>query len=89
MGLYLGPMGKTISQAAEDLGISRRTLSMIVNGHLGVSAEMALRLGKALGTTPELWLNIQQGFDLWTAKQKIGNLAVKVMRKPDGLTRAG
>ena len=82
-------MGKTISQAAEDLGISRRTLSMIVNGHLGVSAEMALRLGKALGTTPELWLNIQQGFDLWTAKQKIGNLAVKVMRKPDGLTRAG
>lgn len=81
-GLYLDPMEKTITQAAEDLGVSRRTLSMIINGHLGVSAEMALRLGKALGTTAELWLNMQQSFDLWTARQKIKSIRVHVMRKP-------
>lgn len=81
-GLYLDPMDKTITQAAEDLGVSRRTLSMLVNGHLGVSAEMALRLGKALGTTPELWLNMQQGYDLWKARQKTENLLVQVMRPP-------
>ncbi len=81
-GLYLDPMDKTITQAAEDLGVSRRTLSMLVNGHLGVSAEMALRLGKALGTTPELWLNMQQSYDLWKARQKTENLLVQVMRPP-------
>lgn len=81
-GLYLDPMGKTITQAAEDLGVSRRTLSMLINGHLGVSAEMALRLSTALGTTPELWLNMQLSYDLWEAKQKIKTLKVHVMRKP-------
>lgn len=87
-GLYLDPMGKTITQAAVDLGVSRRTLSMLVNGHLGVSAEMALRLSTALGTTPELWLNMQQSYDLWEARQKIKTLKVHVMRKPSGETVA-
>lgn len=82
-GLYLDPMEKTITQAAEDLGVSRRTLSMIINGHLGISAEMALRLSKALGTTAELWLNMQQHFDLWKVRQKIKDIRVQVMRKPD------
>ena len=82
--LYLDPMEKTITQAAEDLGVSRRTLSMLVNGHLGVSAEMALRLGTALGTTPELWLNMQQSYDLGEARQKIKTLKVHVMRRPSG-----
>lgn len=80
-GLYLDPMEKTITRAAEDLGVSRRTLSMVINGHLGISAEMALRLGKALGTTPELWLNIQQAFDLWEARQKKIDIHVSIMRK--------
>lgn len=81
-GLYLDPMNKTITQAAADLGIPRSTLSMLVNERLGVSSEMALRLAKALGTTPELWLNMQQGHDLWKAKQKINTLKVQVMRTP-------
>lgn len=87
-GLYLDPMNKKITHAAEDLGVSRRTLSMLVNGHLGVSAEMALRLGKALGTTPELWLNIQQSFDLWEARQKIKDIRTNVMYKPDEQIKA-
>lgn len=88
-GLYLDPMDKTITQAAEDLGVSRRTLSMLINGHLGVSAEMALRLSTALGTTPELWLNMQQSYDLWEARQNIKNIHVHVMRKPQGQIAAG
>ncbi|TDS11794.1 HigA family addiction module antitoxin [Sphingobacterium paludis] len=87
-GLYLEPLEKTITQAATDLGVSRRTLSMLVNGHLGISAEMALRLSKALSTTPELWLNMQQSYDLWEAKQKIKTLNVHVMRKPNTETIA-
>lgn len=82
-GLYFDPMEKTITQAAEDLGVSRRTLSMIINGHLGISAEMALRLSKALGTTAELWLNMQQSYDLWEARQKTKNIRVHIMRKPE------
>lgn len=80
-GLYLDPIEKTITRAVEDLGISRCTLSMLINGHLGVSAEMALRLSKALGTTPELWLNIQQNFILWEARQKKIDIHVNVMHK--------
>ena len=70
-GLYLDPMKKTITQAAEDLGVSRRTLSLLINGHLGVSAEMAFRLSKALSTPSELWLNMQQSYDLWEAKKNL------------------
>lgn len=56
---------------------------MVVNGHLGVSEEMALRFSKALGTIPELWLNIQQGFDLCEAQQKTMDIQVRNMRDPD------
>lgn len=63
-GLYLEPLEITITAAASQLGITRKTLSQLINGHAGVSAEMALRLSKALNTTPELWLNMQQSYDL-------------------------
>ena len=60
-GLYLEPMEINITQAANKLGVARKTLSQLVNGHMGVSAEMAIRLSKALNTTPQLWMNMQQG----------------------------
>jgi addiction module HigA family antidote len=69
-GLYLEPMKITITQAAGKLGVARKTLSQLVNGHMGVSAEMAIRLSKALNTTPQLWMNMQQGYDLWVAEKK-------------------
>jgi addiction module HigA family antidote len=50
---------------AEILGVSRKTLSNIVNEHKSVTPEMALRLSKALNTTPDLWLNLQKNYDLW------------------------
>ena len=75
-GLYLEPMEITITQAADNLGVARKTLSQLVNGHMGISAEMAIRLSKALNTTPQLWMNMQQGYDLWVAEKKAGDILV-------------
>jgi addiction module HigA family antidote len=52
------------------LGVSRVTLSRLLNGNSGVSAEMALKLSEALGTSPELWLNMQTQFDLWQVSRR-------------------
>jgi len=67
---YMEPLSLTVSDLAQTLGISRKTLSNIVNEHSSVTPDMALRLSKAFNTTPELWLNMQQTFDLWQAAHK-------------------
>jgi len=64
---YLEPLSLTISEMADTLGVSRKTLSKIVNEHGSITPDMALRLSRALNTTPELWLNLQQNYDLWHA----------------------
>ncbi len=69
--LYLDGAELTVTQAAGALGISRKTLSQIINGHAGISPQMALLLAQAFPTTtPQLWLNLQQQYDLWQAQQK-------------------
>jgi len=75
-GLYLEPMEINITQAANKLGVARKTLSQLVNGHMGISAEMAIRLSKGLNTTPQLWMNMQQGYDLWIAEKKSDDIHV-------------
>jgi addiction module HigA family antidote len=60
----------SVSAAAEHLRVSRVTLSRLINGKAGVSAEMALRLAEAFGTSPELWLKLQMNYDLWHASRK-------------------
>ena len=62
---YLEPLGVGVSRAALALGISRKTLSKILNERGAVTPEMALRLSRAFQTTPELWLNLQRSYDLW------------------------
>lgn len=70
-GLYLDGVGLTVTQAAEALGISRKTLSQIINGKAGISPHMAIMLSQAFPTTtPQLWLNLQQQYDLWQERQK-------------------
>jgi addiction module HigA family antidote len=64
------PLGITITEAAKDLGVSRKALSEIVNGRCGLSPEMAVRIGKATNTSPESWLAMQSRLDLWKAIQK-------------------
>lgn len=67
---YLATLGLTVTRAALILGVSRKTLSKILNGRGDVTAEMALRLSRAFETTPELWLNLQRNVDLWEASNR-------------------
>jgi len=64
------PESMTVTMAAAQLGISRVTLSKILNGKAGITADMALRLAAWLGTNPEVWLEMQTAHDLWLAEQK-------------------
>jgi len=59
--------GISVTEASRQLGVSRVTLSRLLNGKAGVSVDMALRLSQWLGTTPELWLRMQDACDLWQA----------------------
>ena len=68
---YITGIGKTITEVARGLATSRKHLSLILNGHTGISAEMALKLSVAFGTTPEFWINFQRNYDLWQARQKV------------------
>lgn len=68
--LCLEPLGLTVTRAAEALGISRKTLSAILNGRAGISPEMAIRLSIAFDTSAESWLNQQVQYDLWLARQR-------------------
>jgi antitoxin HigA-1 len=68
-GLWLDPMDISITDAAEALGVSRKTLSKIVNGKGSVTPEMAVRLSIALGGSPESWLGHQTTYDLWQIEQ--------------------
>lgn len=80
-GLYLDPLEISITEAAGKLGITRKILSQLVNGRSGVSAEMAVRLSKALNTTPELWLNLQQSYDLWEAERTMQKVKIQPIHK--------
>jgi addiction module HigA family antidote len=75
--LCLEPLGLSVTAAAEALGVSRKTLSQLLNGRAGISAEMAMRLAIAFGTTPESWLNQQMQYDLWAARIRARRLKVR------------
>ena len=64
------PEGMTVTEAAEQLGISRVTLSKILNGKAGVTADMALRLAAWLGTSANVWIDMQTAWELWQAEQR-------------------
>ena len=74
--LCIEPLGLSITEAAKGLGVSRKTLSAILNGRAGISPEMAVRLSLAFGTSSESWLNQQIQFDLWQAEKGRKNLRV-------------
>ncbi len=65
---YLEPLSITIKDMAESLGVSRKTLSKIINQRGSITPDMALRLSRAFDTTPNLWLNLQKNYDLWHAE---------------------
>jgi len=67
---YLLPLSVSIKDLAETLGISRKTLSKIINERGSITPDMALRLSRAFDTTPDFWLNLQKNFDLWQAERQ-------------------
>lgn len=69
--MHMEPLHLTVTQLAAVLGISRKTLSKIINERAGLSPDMALRLSRAFNTTPELWLNLQKSHDLWIAEHEL------------------
>ena len=71
------PLGLSVTRTAEALGVSRKTLSAILNGRAGISPEMAIRLSKAFGTSAESWLNQQVQYDLWLAEQNSKDIDVE------------
>lgn len=75
--LCLEPLGLSVTETAEALGVSRKTLSAILNGRANISPEMAVRLSIAFGTSAESWLNQQMQYDLWIAEQNRKKLKVR------------
>ena len=69
--IYLEPFGITGRQLAFKLGVAPSTINRILKGRSGISSEMALRLSKALGRSPESWLTMQDSYDLWHARQSV------------------
>ncbi len=76
---WIKPLNFTISEFALKIGTSRKNLSDIVNGKVGISSEMALKLSKALSTSAKLWLNLQISYDLWQAEQRVNLDKVEVI----------
>ena len=73
----LDPLGLSVTEAAKGLGVTRQALSDLVNERAGVSVDMALRLSKAFGSTPEIWLGLQMAWDLWQARDRADAIRVR------------
>jgi addiction module HigA family antidote len=78
--VYIAPFDVSVRKVAESLRVSASTLNRLLNGESNVSPEMALRLSKALGRSPESWLAMQDHYDLWHARQRVN---LKAVRKLD------
>jgi addiction module HigA family antidote len=82
-GLWLDPMDISITDAAQAMDVSRKTLSKIINGKGRVTPEMAIRLSISLGGSPESWLGHQTSYDLWRAEQHRDELKVVPLMTAD------
>ena len=71
------PLGLTVTETAERLGVTRQALNNLVNGKAGVSPEMSIRLSKAFGSSPEVWLGLQMEYDLAQAEKHAGKIKVE------------
>ncbi len=76
---WIKPLGFSISEFSLKIGTSRKNLSEIVNCKTGISPEMALKLSKALGTSAEIWADLQTQYDLWQARQTVNLDNVEVI----------
>ena len=80
--LCLDPLGLSVTDAAKALRVSRPTLSKLLNGHINISPEMAVRISIVFSTSDKLWIDLQAGYDLWKAQQKKNKLHLKPLIIP-------
>ena len=73
----LEPLGLSVTEAAEVLGVTRQTLNNVIHGKSGISPQMAIRLSKAFGSTPETWLRMQLAYDLAQARKDESKIKVR------------
>jgi antitoxin HigA-1 len=78
----LEPLHLSVTAAAKGLGVTRKALSELLNGHSGVSPDMAIRLSKAFGGSPETWLQLQMQYDLRRSERRAGSIKVKPFARP-------
>ena len=81
----LEPLGLSVTEGAKILGVTRQALNNVVNGKSGISAEMAIRLYKAFGSTPDTWLRMQVAYDLAAAMKSESRIKVQRQRLPPEL----
>jgi addiction module HigA family antidote len=73
----LDPFALSVTEAAKGLWVTRQALSDLVNGKAGISIDMAIRLSKAFGSSPETWLGMQMAYDLWQARERRRSIKVR------------
>ena len=78
--IYISPFNLSVRKVADSLSVSPSTLNRVLNGESNISPEMALRLSKALGRSPESWLAMQDQFNLWHAKKNVNLKKVKKLK---------
>jgi len=81
----LEPLGLSVTAGAKVLGVTRQTLNNVINGKSGISPEMAIRLSKAFGSTPETWLRMQLAYDLAGARKGESKIKVRRQHVPEEL----
>lgn len=82
MSECIEPLGLTVTRVADGLKVSERALSDLIDEKAGVSADMAFRLSKAFGSTPETWLGMQMAYDLWHAREAAERIEVERFAPP-------
>jgi addiction module HigA family antidote len=84
--LCIDPLGLTITQAADALGVTRSTLSKVINGKTSLSPEMAIRLSKSFDSTPAFWLRLQLSYDLAQLEKRAKTIKVRQVMTPAPVT---
>ena len=79
--MFINERGLTITEVAKGLNMARANLSSVINGHLGVSPELAVKLSEAFGNTAQFWVNLQNNYELWHAERKIERTAIRHFEK--------
>ncbi len=74
---YINEHNLTITEVAKGLGIARANLSAIVNGHAGISPEMAVKLAEGFGNTAQFWVNLQKNYELWHAERSVNRSTIR------------